>query len=56
MNFRGGVRASLAKKFAAVIGLSSNELRRSADFTKEIVAAEVFHEILAVRRHTEGDA
>src|SRR5437667_107953 len=53
MNFRGGIRTALANQLAAVIGFSRDELRGGADFTKEIVTAEVLHEILPVRRHAE---
>src|SRR5437870_13537174 len=50
MNFRGAIRTALADQLAAVIGLSSDELRGGADFTKQIVTAELRHEILPVRR------
>ena len=53
MNFRGGIRTALANQLAAVIGFSRDELRGGADFTKEIVTAEVLHEILPVRRDAE---
>ena len=52
VNFRSGIRTALAKKPAAVIGFSRNELRCGANLAKEIVATEIFHEILPVR----GDA
>ena len=56
VNFRGGIRTALAKKLTAVIGLSRDEFRRGADFSKEIIAAEVFHEILPMRGDAEWNA
>ena len=56
VNFRSGIRTALAKKVAAVIGFSRDELGGSADFAKEIVAAEVLHEILPMRCDAEWNA
>ena len=39
VNFASGIRTALAKKLAAVIGLGRDELGRSADLAKKIVAA-----------------
>src|SRR5262249_14169641 len=56
VNFRSGIRTAVAKKLTTVIGLSCDELRRSADFTKQVVTAEVLHEILPVRGDAEWNA
>src|SRR5207247_9328210 len=56
MNVPGRILTALAKKTPTVIGLSRDELRGSADLAKEIVAAEVFHKILPMRRDAERNA
>ena len=56
VNFGSGTRTALAKKLAAVIGLGRDELGRSADLAKKIVAAQVLHEILTMCRDAERNA
>ena len=55
MNFRGGLRAALHHQPAAVFGLDRDKFRRGANFPEKIVAPEVSHEILAVRRNAERE-
>ena len=52
MDFRGGIRATLTKEIATIIGLGRDKLRSRADLAQEIVITQIFHEILSVR----GDA
>ena len=56
MNFRGRIRAALAKQLAAVIGFGRYKRRRGADFTQEIIVAQILHEILSVRGDTERNS
>ena len=53
VNFRSRIRTSLAEQVATVIRFGRNERRGSADFPQQIIIAEVFHEILSVRRDAE---
>src|SRR5256885_13078548 len=45
-----------AKQIAAVISFGGDKCCRSANVAEKIVAAEIFHEILAVRRDAEWNA
>src|SRR5260370_22782697 len=56
VNFRGGIRATLAKKIATIIGLGRDKLRSRTDLAQEIVITEIFHEILSVRGDTERNS
>ena len=47
---------TLAKQIAAVIGFGGDKLCRGADLAEKIVAAEIFHKILSVRRDAEWNA
>ena len=56
MNFSSRLGAKLPKQIAAVFGYGRDKFSRRADFTQELVIAEVGHEILTMRGHAEGDA
>ena len=56
MNFRRRIRTTPTKQVAAVIRLGCHEFRRLTDLAEQVVAAEIFHEILPVRRDAERNA
>src|SRR5207247_8711872 len=53
MNFRCRIGTTLTEEIATVIGFGRDKFRRTTDLAKQIVAAEVFHKILAVRCDAE---
>ena len=53
VNFRRGIGTTLAEQVAAVIGFGCDEFRCGADLAQQIVAAEILHKILPVRRDAE---
>ena len=55
MNLCCRIGTAPAKKLTTVIGLSRDELRGRADLSKQIIAAEIFHEVLPVRSDAEWD-